>query len=131
MMCDVLPYYGVSHQQEERQQTLLLRRRKRPCWGQAPHRAADLPWNCGPISRFVEGTHGSYSVVSYHTRVRSARSAVVGRSALRSLGCAEDHVARTTIGTLYSALPVAGRHPPDLSAGTKDGGCGLVSVDNL
>ena len=36
-----------------------------------------------------------------------------------------------SIGSLYSPLPVVGRHSPYLSAGTKDGGCGLVSVDNL
>src|SRR5207302_4478282 len=80
-LCDVLPYYGRAHQQKERQQTLLLRRRERPRGGQAPHRATDLPRNSRPISRSVKGTHGSGSAVGDNAGVRSARSAVAGRSA--------------------------------------------------
>jgi hypothetical protein len=38
---------------------------------------------------------------------------------------------RTAIGSLHSALPLAGRHPPRLSARAQDGGCRLVSVDDL
>lgn len=34
-------------------------------------------------------------------------------------------------GPSHSALPLAGRHPPHMSGGAKDGGRGLVSVDDL
>src|SRR5207249_2918175 len=59
------------------------------------------------------------------------RSTLFPYTTLFRSGCAEVDVARTAIGSLHSALPAAGRHPPHLSARAQDGGCRLVSVHDL